>query len=194
VVSSEVFTQLDNYMWRLTYKWAKHSHPNKPKHWIVDKYYGKFNKARRDRWVFGDRDSGAYLLKFAWTKIVRHQIVKGVASPDDPALADYWANRRSKGPPPPVDTTTLRMLRSQHGRCPLCRCLLLPADQPPYSPNDWERWLATTRKAISSQPIAIAVNGKPDALRYRLAHIDCQRRHPAVTAPVQPHRDSHGLA
>ena len=22
-------------MWKLTYKWAKHSHPNKPKHWIV---------------------------------------------------------------------------------------------------------------------------------------------------------------
>jgi RNA-directed DNA polymerase len=36
--------------------------------------------------VFGDRISGAYLLKFSWTKIVRHQLVKGRASPDDPAL------------------------------------------------------------------------------------------------------------
>jgi hypothetical protein len=41
-----------------------------PKHWIVDRYFGRFNKARQDRWVFGDRDSGAYLLKFSWTKIV----------------------------------------------------------------------------------------------------------------------------
>ena len=130
VVSSEIFTQLDNYMWRLAHKWAKHTHPNKPKYWIVDKYFGAFNKARQDRWVFGDRDSGAYLLKFAWTKIARHQLVNGAASPDDPALADYWAARRRKGPPPPVDTTTLRLLRSQRGRCPLCRCLLLPADQP----------------------------------------------------------------
>ena len=55
--------------------------------------------ARRDRWVFGDRDSGAYLLKFAWTKIVRHTMVKGWASPDDPALADYWAARRRRGRP-----------------------------------------------------------------------------------------------
>jgi RNA-directed DNA polymerase len=27
--------------------------------------------------VFGDRDSGAFLIKFAWTGIVRHQLVKG---------------------------------------------------------------------------------------------------------------------
>ena len=27
VVSSEVFTSLDSYVWTLTYKWAKHSHP-----------------------------------------------------------------------------------------------------------------------------------------------------------------------
>ena len=77
VVSSEVFTALDNHMWKLTYKWASHTHPNKPKHWIIDRYFGLFNKSRQDRWVFGDRDSGAYLLKFAWTKIVRHQLVSG---------------------------------------------------------------------------------------------------------------------
>ncbi len=67
VVSSEVFSSLDRYMWRLAYKWAKHSHPRKPKRWITDRYFGRFNKSRQDRWVFGD--SGAYLVKFAWTKI-----------------------------------------------------------------------------------------------------------------------------
>ena len=29
VVSSEIFTSLDSYMWTLTYKWAKHSHPGR---------------------------------------------------------------------------------------------------------------------------------------------------------------------
>jgi RNA-directed DNA polymerase len=177
VVSSEIFTALDNDLWRLTYKWAKHSHPNKPKHWVVNRYFSQFNKTRQDRWVFGDRNSDAYLLKFAWTKIVRHQLVNGTASPDDPTLTDYWAERRRKQPPP-VDTTTLRLLRSQHGRCPLCRCPLLPADQSPQSPNGWERWLRTTRKTISSQLIATQVDGTPGPLRYRLTHTDCQRRHP----------------
>ena len=30
--------------------------------------------------MFGDRDSGAYLIKFASTKITRHTLVKGWAS------------------------------------------------------------------------------------------------------------------
>jgi RNA-directed DNA polymerase len=51
VVSSEIFTALDNHMWKLAYKWAKHSHPNKPKHWVSSKYFGRFNKSRNDRWV-----------------------------------------------------------------------------------------------------------------------------------------------
>jgi len=59
-VSSEVFSTLDRYLWRLTYKWATFGHPNKSKHWIVNRYFGAFNKSRRDRWVFGDRVSGAY--------------------------------------------------------------------------------------------------------------------------------------
>jgi RNA-directed DNA polymerase len=91
-----------------------------------------------------------------------------------------------------VDTAALGLLRSQHGRCPLCRCPLLPGEQPPQTPNEWERWLRTTRKAISSQPIAIPVDGKPDTLRFRLTHRDCQRRHTAAdTSPhAQPDRDA----
>src|SRR6516225_6665890 len=71
-VSSKVFDALDDHMWKLTYKWAKWSHPHKGKRWIVRKYFGRFVPSRGDRWVFGDRDSGSYLLKFAWTKITRH--------------------------------------------------------------------------------------------------------------------------
>jgi RNA-directed DNA polymerase len=109
VVSSEAFNALDAYLWRLTYKWAKHGHANKPKHWIVNRYFGAFNRSRRDRWVFGDRDSGAYLVKFAWTGIVRHRMVKGASSPDDPALAQYWADRRRRGVPPPMGQLSLRL-------------------------------------------------------------------------------------
>ena len=71
-VSARVFNELDTHVWRLTYKWAKFTHPHKSKHWIITRYFGAFNSSRRDRWVFGDRDSGAYLLKFAWTRITRH--------------------------------------------------------------------------------------------------------------------------
>ena len=49
--------------------------------------FGKFNKARQDRWVFGDRITDAFMHKFSWTNIVRHRTVRQGASPDDPALA-----------------------------------------------------------------------------------------------------------
>jgi RNA-directed DNA polymerase len=89
VVSSEVFASLDAHVWALTYKWATWTHQKKPKRWIINRYFGQFNKSRRDLWVFGSRDSGAYLVKHAWTGIVRHQLVPGTASPDDPTLTDY---------------------------------------------------------------------------------------------------------
>jgi RNA-directed DNA polymerase len=71
VVSKKTFSSLDDYMWALTYKWAVYSHANKPKRWVAARYFGKFNKFRNDRWVFGDAASGAYLARFAWTDIVR---------------------------------------------------------------------------------------------------------------------------
>ena len=59
VVSSRVFHVLADYLWKLTWKWACWSHPNKPKRWIAGRYYRKFDKFRNDRWVFGDPDTGA---------------------------------------------------------------------------------------------------------------------------------------
>ncbi|WP_405094488.1 group II intron reverse transcriptase/maturase [Micromonospora sp. NBC_01412] len=178
VVSSEIFTALDNYVWILLYKWAKHSHPNKSKHWIVDRYFGRFNQARQDRWVFGDRDSGSYLIKFSWTKIVRHQLVKGTASPDDPALSKYWADRRCKGPPA-TGKATLYLLKKQQGRCSLCRGFLLHAEHAPQTPTEWELWTRTIRKAIVRQHVVAPIDGKPDAIHSRLIHAYCLRRQPA---------------
>src|SRR5712672_565771 len=184
VVSSRVFAALTDYLWRLTYKWACRSHRNKPKHWIVGRYFGQFNKFRSDRWVFGDRDTGAYLPKPAWTGIVRHTLVKGGASPDDPALAGYWAQRRRKVKPP-LDSCTVRLLSRQDGRCSLCGENLLTRDQPPQSPEGWERWfLQVTRKAIEAD--YLVHHDTPSAARSsrtHLVHATCHRtKHPSRLA------------
>jgi RNA-directed DNA polymerase len=44
VVSSRAFSSLDDYLWKLTCKWATWRHASKPKRWIVGRYFGKFNK------------------------------------------------------------------------------------------------------------------------------------------------------
>jgi RNA-directed DNA polymerase len=129
--------------------------------------------------VFGDRDSGAYLQKFAWTRIVRHPVVKGTASTDDPTLTDYWASRRRNGTRRGPDSTKLRLLQQQHGRCPRCGELLLHADHPPQTPSEWEQWLAATRKAITKHSLAQRAGGAPDDSNLRLTHARCHRRKPA---------------
>ena len=177
VVSARVFAALSRYLWKLTYKWACWSHQNKPKRWIVDRYFRKFNKARNDRWVFGDRDTGAYLPKPSWTGIVRHTLVKGGASPDDPALAGYWAQRRQKVKPP-LDSRTVLLLSRQGGRCSLCGENLLAPDQPPQSPQGWEHWfLQVTRKAIEADYLTRQdTPGAARSKRTHLVHATCQRR------------------
>lgn len=179
-VSSQVFSGLDHYMWQLTWKWARYRHAGKPKRWIMARYFGRFNKSRGDRWVFGDRDSGAYLLKFSWTPITRHTMVKGAASPDDPALSQYWAGRRRKVKPP-LDGYTLGLLSRQDGRCPLCGEHLLSPDQPPQSPAQWERWwLRVTRQAITHDYLVHhARPGPPGGNQTRLVHASCHRAHRA---------------
>lgn len=175
-VSGEVFNALDAYVWKLTYRWALRGHRNKSKWWVVGHHFGPFHPTRKDRWVFGDRYSGAYLIKFSWTRIVRHQMVKGGASPYDPALAEYWNKRRGKNPPP-LGRPILRLLQAQHGRCPLCGDYLLHADHQPASPIEWEQWLAATRKAITKHAIATTQGGTPNEHQTRLIHAHCQQSH-----------------
>jgi RNA-directed DNA polymerase len=191
VVSSEVFRALDDYMWKLAYKWVTWRHQNKPKGWIIGRYFGQFNPARRANWVFGDRDTGAYLEMFAWTSIVRHQMVKGTSSVDDPALANYWATRRHRAPAPPIVRPDLRLLQAQQGRCPLCGDLLLYADDQPQSPHEWEQWLKVTRKALAKHHLAAQrAPGTPDVLKPRLVHAHCQRRHTATNQTKSATSDS----
>jgi RNA-directed DNA polymerase len=149
VVSARVFSSLGNYTWQLTWKWAQHEHhQNKPATWIVNRYYGTFCSTRNNKWVFGDKNTGAYLLNHAWTSIRRHILVKGEASPDDPDLAGYWRYRRDKHRDP-LDSGTASLLGRQRNRCPLCGDLMLDASHWPSSPQEWENWwLGITRKTI----------------------------------------------
>jgi len=180
VVSYETFRDVDSHLWRLTYKWATRSHANKPKSWVIRRYFGKFNKFRNDHWVFGDAASGAYLPKLTWTPIIRHTMVQGTASPDDPVLATYWANRRRKVKPP-LDQYTVNLLTRQDGRCPLCGCHLLTAEQPPQSPDQWAWWWRhVTRRAFTNDHLVHhGRHGPPDGAQTYLVHATCRREHTA---------------
>jgi RNA-directed DNA polymerase len=195
-VSKRAYNALDAHLWRLAWKWARLSHPNKLKRWVIARYFGMFNPARQDKWVFGSRETGFYLRKFAWTKIVRHTMVAGRASPDDPALTGYWDQRRRRTRLP-VDPATWHLLRRQRGRCPLCRGLLLHADHPPQDPEDWQQWHTATRKAIRKHAVTSVMDlGTPDErAAHHLIHASCRRRLGSGDSPaLLPGSEPPGLA
>jgi RNA-directed DNA polymerase len=148
---------------------------------VTARYFGVFNRARADRWVFGDRTSGAYLHRFAWTKITRHQIVRYRASPDDRALTEYWAWRRRKAPLP-VNTTTRRLIAAQDGRCHACKAMLPAVTDRPQTPEDWEHWLGTHPAAIVL--ITVPVPGTTGVAEPRLIHADCAHRSRPTPLPA----------
>ena len=116
--------------------------------------------------------------RFAWTTVVRHQLVKQGASPDDPALAEHWAERRRE-PVLPITNTHLWLLKAQDGCCPICKTPLF-AEQP-QTPSDWARWLTNTRTTIT---IVKPVSGPPDEADHRLIHAACSG--PALLPAYQP--------
>jgi len=195
VVSKHDFTSIDSYLWWLTFKWAVRGHRNKSKKWVVARYYGRFNQARQDKWVFGDRETGAYLTKTAWTPIVRHQMVDGFASMDDPDRSRYWAMRKRRRRPP-IDRWGLIQLERQNGRCPLCQGLLLHTDHEPQSPDEWEIWITVVRQAIRRQAITAdqqpAYPNGPNA--SRLVHTHCARQVARRNERRATSRDPSGLA
>jgi len=72
-----------------------------------------------DNWVFGDKRSGCYLLKFKWFLPRRHAMVKGTASPDDPRLREYWQRRR-EAKAAGLKFKQQRLARTQNFRCVIC--------------------------------------------------------------------------
>lgn len=183
VVSKRTYKCLDNHVWTLTQKWARHTHPRKPRHWYIAKYFGRFNATRNDKWVFGDRDTGAYLYKFTWTRIDRHVIVKGRNSPDDPDLTSYWANRRRKRIPETVDRTSQSLAARQKGICPLCAQPLIPDTQrQPDHPDEWTTWFTATTKPLHKHRFDNHQPGGPNTrTNLRLTHAECHRQNQAMT-------------
>ena len=87
VVSSEIFHKMDHKIWNMLWHWAKRRHPNKPKQWIVSKYWHSSGKRN---WVFSVGDKQLNLLSD--TKIVRHTKLKLDMNPH--LNKDYFVSRK----------------------------------------------------------------------------------------------------
>jgi len=118
-VAKEIFNGLDKWMYHKADHYTRRLHPKKSKTWRYHKYWGRLHLDRRDLWVFGDKQTGAYLLKFGWFPIERHTLVKGTSSPDDPRLRDYWKKRQARLAKD-LTFSKQKLAKKQNGRCAEC--------------------------------------------------------------------------
>lgn len=183
--SSEAFSSLDGYLFKLLLRWAKRRHPNKPWYWRKAKYWGRLNKARQDNWVFGDKQSGHYLTKFAWTSIVRHEMVKDATSPDDASKTSYWRARRARRKMPPMDKLSLSLAKRQKNVCSFCSKALIDVENEPQSPEDWTNWFNTNKKMLHKHHLVYRRhNGSDEKKNLVLIHAECHRLHHAGTVKL----------
>ncbi len=97
-------------------RWGNRRHPNQSKKWVKNKYWHSIDG---NNWRFAcNKDDTKYVLPMHFeTKIVRHNKVKGNASPYDGNLL-YWATRM--GQYPEVKNSMAILLKKQKGKCNLC--------------------------------------------------------------------------
>ncbi len=121
VVSKETYSKVSNLTYLRVKRWADRRHPNKPKSWIVNKYW---KTVGQDTWVFGEKE-GASLIKHPKTAITRHTKVKREKSPYDGDTL-YWAKR--KGVHPELKNSVAKLLKKQNGKCNWCNLTFQDGD------------------------------------------------------------------
>lgn len=133
-------------MYKREYIWARKMHPKKPKYWRQERYFGKLNLDREDKWVFGDvvaaKQKGAknqitYLQKFNWFPIERHALIQGNASPDDASLKGYW-EKRNLAKVKDLSPSLERIARKQKGRCLRCGDTLFNGEELHKHHKQWK--------------------------------------------------------
>ena len=98
-VAAKIFGKLDDYIWKVTWRWARRRHPDKGNKWIARRYW---QPERNRKWVFQTKENR--LRKFLDTKIRRHSRLKLDANPY--LDREYFLERkdRIKQPKPRKET------------------------------------------------------------------------------------------
>jgi RNA-directed DNA polymerase len=121
-ICGKTFAQLDSFVWRRLYRWAKLRHPNKTGRWIVQRY---FPHQPGESWRFTDPTTGKQIIRIQEAvKPQRHIKVKSDANPFDPHWEAYFQDRDRQLALKATSALRAKLLQQQTGRCPLCRQII----------------------------------------------------------------------
>ena len=121
--AKDVFQKAQYALWLMTWKWAKRRHPKKSSKWVKVRYF----RCNGGHWTFQERK--AELVKPDTTLITRFTKITGRHSPYDPALKEYWTERKKQQ----VGRETyakqrLMLLQKQGYQCALCHIQFTPGE------------------------------------------------------------------
>lgn len=114
VVSKDIFTSIDSWLYQQLRNWAEHRHPHKSQYWISSKYWDCDSTG----WFFRTRGGKSQrLVEHDKTPIIRHVKVQGEKSPYDGDWI-YWGTRM--GQHPETNKRVGILLKKQKGKCTEC--------------------------------------------------------------------------
>jgi RNA-directed DNA polymerase len=119
IIGGEACAQLDSFVWRRLYRWAKLRHPHKTGRWITQRY---FPHQLGESWRLTDPTTGTHIIRLQETvKPQRHIKVKSDANPFDPHWEAYFQYRDRQLALKASSACRAKLLQQQTGRCPVCR-------------------------------------------------------------------------
>lgn len=125
VVSLDTFTELDHWMFRRECRFTNKRHPTKNHGWKVQRYFGRLNpNYPNQKWVFGSKETGAFIIRFANTPIVRHNCVPFDDSPDnpDPTAREHFEKKKTKNDEAKkLNKRKQGIAKKQNFNCPHCK-------------------------------------------------------------------------
>jgi RNA-directed DNA polymerase len=123
VSAKAVLAKVGHAQWHMPWRWAKRRHPKKSCAWVKARYY-------RDKGYWAFSAGKAELVKPERTPITRFTKVAGKNSPYDPALRQYWRERRKRQVGRETYVKQRLMLHRRQGyRCALCRIPFGPGER-----------------------------------------------------------------
>lgn len=125
VVSSQVFRQIDDWLYHRYWRWCKRKHPNRGVKYLKRKY---FEYGKNGNWVLTskEKDELFYVMSHRDTAISRHIKVQQDKSPYDGDWS-YWASRL--GEYPQISPKVATLLKKQQGKCSRCGIDLRSEDE-----------------------------------------------------------------
>lgn len=162
MVSKEIFSSMDHYIYQKCYKFLRRSHQNKGWKWIKQRYFKPdMTGQSNSNWILTDPDGDIQLIQMGWTPIVRHVMIKHNYTPYNICYKNYFEKRHIKEFNRVTILSKQKMAKRQKYKCPFCG----------GSIADFKEYVEIHRI------IPIKDGGANTYTNMRLVHVSCHKKY-----------------